>query len=174
MEWKLVKEPEEIFPIPQSFLKTVRTYPDKTALQILTSNGGIKKWTYKELAEMVISLAKEIKSKDAEKGDRVAIYGQYNPEWIIAYLAIQLVGAIGVPLDNRLTYREVNHFLNNSEAKLLFASEELLSQDINISTPLKMPEVTSKIDDFTLPQLTLDDPALILYTSGTTGSPKGR
>jgi len=173
MEWKLVKEPEEIFPIPQSFLKTVRTYPDKTALQILTSNGGIKKWTYKELAEMVISLAKEIKSKDAEKGDRVAIYGQYNPEWIIAYLAIQLVGAIGVPLDNRLTYREVNHFLNNSEAKLLFASEELLSQDINISTPLKMPEVTSKIDDFTLPQLTLDDPALILYTSGTTGSPKG-
>ena len=109
MEWNLVKEPEEIFPIPQSFLKTVKTYPENIALQILTSNGGIKKWTYKELAEMVISLATEIKSTGIEKGDRVAIYGQYNPEWIIAYLSIQLVGAIGVPLDNRLTYRERNY-----------------------------------------------------------------
>ncbi len=173
MEWEIIKEPKEIFPIPHSFLKTVKNYPDNTALQILTSNGGIRKWTYKELAQISISLAKEIKSRDIEKGDRVAIYGQYNPEWIVAYLAIQFAGAIGVPLDNRLSYREVNHFLNNSGTKLLFASEELLGRDIEISTPLKMPEATSKIDDYTLPELSLDDKALILYTSGTTGSPKG-
>jgi len=173
MQWEIIKEPEEIFPIPQSFLKTVKAYPENTALQILTPEGEIQKWTYTELASLIISLAREIKSKNIEKGDRVAIYGNYNPEWIIAYLAIQFVGAIGVPLDNRLTYREVNHFLNNSGSKILFASEELLSQDIKISVPLKMPETTSKIDDFTLPQLTLDDTALILYTSGTTGSPKG-
>ncbi|MEJ2568566.1 MAG: AMP-binding protein, partial [candidate division WOR-3 bacterium] len=99
--------------------------------------------------------------------------GNYTPEWIVTYLAIQFVGAIGVPLDNRLTYREVNHFLNNSGTKLLFASEELLSRDIEISTPLKMPQGTSEIEDFTLPELSLEDSALILYTSGTTGSPKG-
>jgi long-chain acyl-CoA synthetase len=173
MKWELVREPEEILPIPQSFLKTVRTYPENTALQILTSNSEIKKWTYQEITQMAISLADEIKSRGIEKGDRIAIYGQYNPEWIVTYLAIQLTGAIGVPLDNRLSNREVNHFLNNSESKLLFASEELLSQDIKISTPLKMPQGTSRIDDFTLPELSLDDKALILYTSGTTGSPKG-
>jgi long-chain acyl-CoA synthetase len=173
MQWELIREPEEIFPIPHSFLKTVKKYPENTALQILTSNGGIKKWTYKELAQMVISLANEIKLRGIEKGDRIAIYGHYNPEWVIAYLAIQFAGTVGVPLDNRLSHREVNHFLNNSEAKLLFASEDLLSQDIEISTPLKIPQGTSNIEDFTLPDLSLDDKALILYTSGTTGSPKG-
>ncbi|MBN1695253.1 AMP-binding protein [candidate division WOR-3 bacterium] len=173
MQWEIIKEPEELLPIPQSILKTVKSYPENTALQILTPDGEIQKWTYNELASLIISLAREIKAKNIEKGDRVAIYGHYNPEWVITYLAIQFAGAIGVPLDNRLTYREVNHFLNNSGAKILFASEELLSQDIKISKPLKMPKATSKIDDFTLPQLTLDDTALILYTSGTTGSPKG-
>jgi long-chain acyl-CoA synthetase len=173
MQWELIREPEEIFPIPHSFLKTVKKYTENTALQILTSSGGIKKWTYKELAQMVISLANEIKLRGIEKGDRVAIYGKYNPEWVIAYLAIQFAGAVGVPLDNRLSHREVNHFLNNSEAKLLFASEDLLNQDIEISTPLKMPQGTSNIEDFILPDLSLEDKALILYTSGTTGSPKG-
>ena len=162
MKWELVREPEEILPIPHSFFKTVRTYSGNIALQILTSNDGIKKWTYLEIAQMSISLANEIKSAGVKKGDRIAIYGQYNPEWIITYLAIQLVGAIGVPLDNRLTYREVNHFLNNSEAKLLFVSEELLNQDIEISTPIKMPEPDSKFEDFKLPDLSLDDNALIL------------
>ncbi len=173
MQWKIIKEPEEIFPIPQSFSRTARTYPENTALQILTPEGKIKKWTYRELASLIISLAREIKSRDIEKGDRVAIYGQYNPEWIVAYLAIQFAGAIGVPLDNRLSYREVNHFLNNSGAKLLFASEDLLTSEIEISVPLKMPQGTSKIDDYSLPELSLDNTALILYTSGTTGSPKG-
>jgi len=173
MQWEIIKEPEEIFPIPQSFLKTVKAYPENTALQILKPDGELQKWSYNELASLIISLAREIKSKNIEKGDRVAIYGHYNPEWIVTYLAIQFAGAIGVPLDNRLTHREVNHFLNNSGSKILFASEELLTREIEISVPLEMPKTASKIDDFTLPQLSLDDLALILYTSGTTGSPKG-
>jgi long-chain acyl-CoA synthetase len=173
MEWEIIKEPEELLPIPQSFLRTVRNCPENTALETLTSEGELQKWTYKELASLIISLANEIKSRNIEKGDRVAIYGQYNSEWIVTYLAIQFAGAIGVPLDNRLSYREVNHFLNNSGSKILFASEELLTREIEISVPLKMPEVTAKIDDFSLPELSLDDTALILYTSGTTGSPKG-
>jgi long-chain acyl-CoA synthetase len=173
MQWKIIKEPEELLPIPHSILKTVKSYPENTALQLLKPEGEIQKWTYEELLSLTISLAREIKSKNIEKGDRVAIYGQYNPEWVVTYLAIQFTGAIGVPLDNRLTHREVSHFLNNSGAKILFASEDLLTSEIEISVPIKIPEPTSKIDDFVLPELVLDDPSLILYTSGTTGSPKG-
>ncbi len=173
MQWKIIREPEEILPIPQMLLKTVKTYPEKVALQILTPEGEIQTWTYKELLSLIVSLANEIKPRNIEKGDRIAIYGHYNPEWVITYLAIQFAGAIGVPLDSRLSHREVNHFLNNSEAKILFASEDLLTSEIEISVPLKMPEIKTKIEDFELPKLTLDDTALILYTSGTTGSPKG-
>jgi long-chain acyl-CoA synthetase len=173
MQWEIIKEPEEILPVPQSFLKTAKTYPEKVALQVLTSEGEIQTWTYEELLLLIISLSNEIKSKNIEKGDRIAIYGHYNPDWVITYLAIQFTGAIGVPLDNRLSHREVNHFLNNSGAKILFASEDLLTSEIEISVPIKTPKITFKIEDFELPQLTLDDPALILYTSGTTGSPKG-
>ena len=173
MQWKIIKNPEEILPIPQSLIRTVKAYPENTALQILSSEGKIKEWTYRELTSLIISLADEIKSKNIEKGDRIAIYGHYDPNWIITYLAIQFAGATGVPLDNRLSYREVNHFLNNSGTKILFASEDLLTDEIEISIPIKMPETILEIDDFTLPELTLDDPALILYTSGTTGSPKG-
>lgn len=173
MQWKIIKEPEEILPIPHTFLKTVSKYPENIALQILTPEAELQTWTYKELSELIISLANEIKSKNIEQGDRIAIYGHYNPDWVIAYLAIQFAGAIGVPLDSRLTHREVNHFLNNSGAKILFASEDLLTSEFEIAIPIKTPEITSKIEDFELPQLTLDDTSLILYTSGTTGSPKG-
>jgi long-chain acyl-CoA synthetase len=173
MRWEIVKEPEEILPVPHTLLKTVKTYPENVALQMLTPEGKIQKWTYKQLSGLIFSLAKELKSKNIKKGDRVAIYGHYNPAWVITYFAIQFAGAIGVPLDDRLSYREVNHFTNNSNTKILFASEDLLTSEIEISVPLKMPAVTSKTKDFELPQLSLDDPALILYTSGTTGSPKG-
>jgi long-chain acyl-CoA synthetase len=173
MQWEIIKEPEEILPVPQTFLKTVKTYPENIALQILTPEGEIQKWTYKELLSLIFSLTDEIKSKNIKKGDRIAIYGHYTPEWVITYLAIQFAGAIGVPLDNRLTYREVSHLVNDSGAKILFASEDLLTGEIDISVPLKMPKSTTKIDGFSLPRLSLDDPALILYTSGTTGSPKG-
>ncbi|MEO0294260.1 MAG: AMP-binding protein [candidate division WOR-3 bacterium] len=178
MKWKFVKEPEEIVTLPQMFLKTVMSYPENAAIKLVGEGGNLKEWSYEELYNLIISLAIQMKTKKIKKGDRVAIYGYYSPEWVITYFAIQFIGAIGVPIDNRLTYREAHYLVNDSGAKILFYSPDLLADELVVEKrekylPLELPNFTSEVKDFPLPPLSLDDPAVILYTSGTTGSPKG-
>ncbi|MCK4572564.1 AMP-binding protein, partial [candidate division WOR-3 bacterium] len=71
---KVIREPREILPISNMLERTVKNYPDSIAMQIL-SPGGWKKWTYKELLNLVIKRATGIKAKGIKKGDRIAIYG---------------------------------------------------------------------------------------------------
>jgi len=169
---KVIREPREILPISNMLERTVKNYPDSIAMQIL-SPGGWKKWTYKELLNLVIKRATEIKARGIKKGDRIAIYGPNSPEWIVTYLAIQWVGAIGVPLDNRLSLREVHYLIKDSNSKILFSSVEGVKEEIDISFPIEIPEKISGIETLERAELSLDDTAVILYTSGTTGAPKG-
>lgn len=169
---KVIREPREILPISNMLERTVKNHPDSIAMQIL-SPGGWNKWTYKELLNLVIKRATEIKAKGIKKGDRIAIYGPNSPEWIVTYLAIQWVGAIGVPLDNRLSLREVHYLIKDSNTKILFSSVDGVREEIDICVPIEIPEKISAGETLERTELSLDDTAVILYTSGTTGAPKG-
>jgi long-chain acyl-CoA synthetase len=169
---KQIREPREILPISVMFERTVKNHPNSIAVQILSPSGW-KKWTYEELLNLIIRRANQMKSRGIKKSDRVALYGANSPEWIVTYLAIHWVGGITVPLDNRLSFREVHHLLKDSGSKILFSSSEGISDAIDISIPMEIPEriLESKIVEKA--DVPLDDPAVILYTSGTTGVPKG-
>ncbi len=169
---KIIREPRQILPMPSMLERTIKNHPNSIAMQILTPSGW-KKWTYDELLNLVIKRGIEMKSKGINKGDRIALYGSNSPGWIVTYLAIQWIGAIGVPLDNRLSYREVHYLIKDSGAKILFASSEGLGEEIDICVPIYIPESVTETETLERADLTLDDPAVILYTSGTTGAPKG-
>jgi long-chain acyl-CoA synthetase len=145
---------------------------------------------FKEMREYVFRLANLLKDFGIEKGDKVAIYLPNCPEYVYSYLATFCLGAVGVPLDFMLKGEELASCLKHSEAKILIAKNkpDVSLNDLKMQTHLEMILLvgeklpgTISYDDLilkapaTLPHFDINDtdPALIMYTSGTTGAPKG-
>ena len=119
------------------------------------------------------------------KGDRVILYLEKSLVYVIAYLALQKIGAIAVPLNPGFKESEMSYFLEDTQAKLVLADTETESvikagdyQSKTISIHTERPY--QELDFFragadTAPRVEIqpEDPGLIIYTSGTTGKPKG-
>ena len=155
--------------------QTVERFSDKPAL-IFKGNAI----SFRQLEEQVLKLANVLKEQGISKGDKVAIYLPNCPEYACSYLASFYLGAVAVPLDYMLKEDEITSCLSHSEAKVLIALEKsgLALETIKKSIPtLKIiinPKPTSGVG-LGLPQVEIreSDPSLIMYTSGTTGRPKG-
>lgn len=157
-------------------------YPDRTAVQMRTAS-GFRKLSYRELLDAIASVSGGLGQKGISRGDRVAILSENRPEWIIAYLAVVACGAVVVPLDAQLTDREVSLLIASSGAKAVFtsaacrqklptqASITVFSFDPGDSVPFA--ELSSGKAGPLPPAPAAGDLAAILYTSGTTGDPKG-
>ena len=140
-----------------------------------------RRLTVAEHAAAVAGLARAMRERyGIAKGDRVAILSANNPEWIMSFWAATAIGAIAVGMNSHWSAPEIAYGISDSAPKLVIADErrrELLGAiDVPVlSTEHDIPELTRADPDATLPPCTLDedDPAVILYTSGTTGRPKG-
>ncbi len=128
---------------------------------------------------------------NTSKGDRIAIAMRNNPEWMIAYYAIVSVGAVVVPLNSWGSADELGYGLSDSMAKLVIcdqarfdtitaAPNELSCQTILVGATgptdsLSFEEIISANLGAAMPEVACesDDIAQIMYTSGTTGRPKG-
>lgn len=156
--------------------------------------------SYKELQEETNALAAELSSLGIEKGDRVAVSLPNWHETIVVYFAVGKIGAILVPINTQFPIREVQHLLANSGVKALFLSENSpgtadfkqykeLKQELN---SLKyLISVRSQTENTVSYNALLErgrnkrsiknslrikpenDIYAIMYTSGTTGKPKG-
>ncbi|SEI84674.1 fatty-acyl-CoA synthase [Arthrobacter sp. yr096] len=161
---------------------------------------GSRTLSYAELAERTDRLANALKDRGVAKGDRVAYLGENHPSFVETFFACGLLGAIFVPLNTRLAAPELQFQLQDSGARLLIsaASLEVVASascaDTGVNhrlvvapdggadgSAVKLPSgvehygeaiaaaATTPLDE----PVTLDDAAMILYTSGTTGKPKG-
>ena len=129
-----------------------------------------------------------------QKGDRVAIAMRNYPEWVVSFWAAQAAGAVAVPLNAWWTGAELEYGMRDSGAKVLIADGERLAEirphldglDVRHVIAVRDRNATSKDEQWTdvvaaldtsgvLPDVEIapDDDATILYTSGTTGQPKG-
>lgn len=161
-----------------------KLFPDKTALIFEE-----KSYTYQELDRLANRMANGLKKLGVTKGDRVALFLPNIPEFIISYLGTLKLGAIAVSLNVMLKSSEVSFILNDCTAKVLVTTEELREQVIKPDLPqlqtillaeqqigrgISLDRILANASpDAEAVDLNNNDPAAIVYTSGTTGFPKG-
>ena len=152
-----------------------------------------ERYTFAETNERVAQIANILVDRfSVQKGDRVAISMRNYPEWIFAFNAATSIGAIAVAMNSLWLSEEMEFGLKDSGAKVLFADQERLGRlspvrenlDLEVISvrATNQPANTSALEDLLdgevsniLPEVDIDpnDPATILYTSGSTGHPKG-
>ena len=151
--------------------------------------------SFLELDKLSTNIAAHLIDLNILPGDRVAIWAPNMNEWVLAAIAIHKVGGVLVPINTRMKGREAAYILNNSESKILFSLKTFLGTDYfkllenedlpylkyQISfdeieaTDFEIPFSTLKENtlDVQLPEVIETDMADIIFTSGTTGKPKG-
>ena len=150
--------------------------PNRIALQ---SGDDDRSFTYAHLYRFSCDLAARLHSTyHIGVGDRVACFAQNELEYIALFFAVQRLGAILVPINFRFTTAEAEHIVRDSGAKVLIAQEAFWSTVGSLSAVTSLVAFESLMRD--LPQAApldfkggFEEPCMILYTSGTTGFPKG-
>jgi O-succinylbenzoic acid--CoA ligase len=163
------------------FSLAARKHPDAEALV-----GDGQRLTYSELAEAAGAVAARLRELGVRPGMRVAMYLANRIEFITVYLGILRLGAVAVPMDVRLKGPEIAHVVNHSGARVLLHEASLSGELPNRRDVLNLVACVAVSDDGihwpegqagTPPQEhQVTDPealATLLYTSGTTGLPKG-
>ena len=168
--------------IPQLLAAAVAARPEQPALGVV--RGGQLSWrTWRELAAEAAAWAGELASRGVRRGDRVAQFGPNSAEWIVGDLAIQTLGAVHVPIHVSLAASQAAEQTKHSEAKILIAADQKMAdgvaRHIGAGTAIvlhsEMPSGENLAVEPATPfePPTPDDLATILYTSGTTGPPRG-
>lgn len=158
-----------------------------TAIALKDGNTG-QQWSYQNLYELSQSTAALLETQlGIKKGDRVAVLSKNHWRYVVLYFALQRLGAILVPLNFRLAAQEIEYVLKDSAAKVFIYAHEFDSTVHEIQSRLEslktyhfdgpnsfstdMDQTPKVPKDFVT--LNPEDPNMILYTSGTTGRPKG-
>lgn len=185
---------------------SARRYPDKPALIYYG-----RRISYHELWEEVKKLAAALHALGVQKGERVALYLQNTPHFVISFFAVMRANAVVVPVNPMLTEHELQAILNDSGATLLITTADLCGRAMKIKEHTGLREIVvgeyadylpaepelpvpgSMLASLPVPEtvrrwqeilhaaapdppdvaVTVDDLALLPYTSGSTGVPKG-
>ncbi|WP_432357305.1 class I adenylate-forming enzyme family protein [Sporosarcina sp. UB5] len=153
--------------------------PDK----VFTSYNG-REWTYGEFYEKAKKVAGYFQAKGYEKGDIIALYSLNSDLFLVSYFGIQLGGFIVMPVNTKLAPPEVEYIFNHSDAKALIYDKRLEDVVNESKHPFKEKLsigeqgdidrlLASGTDKFEPVEIDGEETAVVMYTSGTTGKPKG-
>ena len=169
--------------------ENLERHPQKRVLAIKSRYRTLT-WNYQDLFQFAQGIAKILEERGVEKGDRVILWAANSPYWIGTFFGCLLRGAIVVPMHTENTSEFIQKVIEQTEPKLFFKSldlewtcaepvecididylgtEKLLGSDLRRNNLNSFsPNVRGET-----PHIGEDDIAEILYTSGTTGEPKG-
>jgi malonyl-CoA/methylmalonyl-CoA synthetase len=108
-----------------------------------------------------------------KRGHRVGLYAANSLDWVIAYLGILRAGACVVPINPEYRAAEADHIISNSDPSMVISDVERAPIVQELGRRLAPLEDLPRSTPPPMPPLTPEDPGVILYTSGTTGRPKG-
>lgn len=146
--------------------------PDSLAVVELSSG---RQWSYLEFDIAVAKCCSVLKKNKVKAGDRVTVLSKNNAEYVMLFFACMRIGAIFVPLNWRLTPTELSYLISDVEPKMLIGDDCLKYANLagtvisDIIEQISTADVFESITD----EINIDSPALILFTSGTSGKPKG-
>jgi long-chain acyl-CoA synthetase len=163
------------------FERSAKDYSNRVMSKI--KRGGVwREYTFGEVLGYVRKMAEYLKEKGIKKGDFVALVSENRPEWGWGYLAIQWAGGTVIPLDARLTDVERRFLMDFAGVKGVICSRDYLMEMEEAKKELKfdfilsmedLDKIFEKYKGIDRVELDSEDLAEILFTSGTTGSPKG-
>jgi long-chain acyl-CoA synthetase len=163
-----------------------RKHADRTAL--IVEN---RRFSFRELNSMSNRVANGLVASGVKPGDRVSLFGPNSWEWLVSYYGIVKTGAVANPLNSMLTPDEVRFTVTDAGARAVIASPDKASMLLVLRGVGNLADVVLWGDapiegatmlgdwlqhgsaDFSAPQRQPSDLAVICYTSGTTGHPKG-
>ena len=163
---------------------SARAYPDRLALRFED-----QRLTYAELDQTCSRAANGLERVGLQRGDRAAIWLPNSVAFVVAYLGVQKVGAVAVTVNTAFKAEELQHILADSGARLLITTAALYAglggaalaqveqvllvdgEQEGLLAFAALLEHSSSV--YGCAEMAPDDPAILLYTSGTTGFPKG-
>jgi len=138
---------------------------------VLTS--GDRRVTRDELGDEAARVAGGLRDQGVQLGDRVAVYAANSLDWVIAYLGVLRAGACAVMMNPDYHSAEAEHILRDSEPARVIADQPRAEIAGKLGFKTVLVEDLPRADPPPMPDLDAGSPAAILYTSGTTGRPKG-
>jgi long-chain acyl-CoA synthetase len=165
--------------MPEVVVEYGKTQPEK----VYTSFEG-RQWTYGEFREKAERVAGYFQQQGYQPGDVIALLAGNSDSFVAAYFGVQLGGFTLMPVNTKLTAREIGYIFEHSEAKSLIVDEALRKtvDDTGFAFHEVLEiggtgEFDAILEDSALVpepvERKSDDTAVIMYTSGTTGKPKG-
>ena len=152
----------------------------KPALVAIDAEGGRETWHFGELAARTAGLSGALATRGVGREDVVMTLIGNRPEWVLSMLACFRIGAIAMPCNVQLRRADLGHRVTAAAPKLAIGDEAYLGELPDGVPSMTLAEIADVLDE-DLPQeapvepadLAPDDPAVIIFTSGTTGEPRG-
>lgn len=185
-------DPEFCWQLPQAFnfasdvVDRWATDPEKLALVAENADGEQQSFTYAQVSSLSCQLANLLQKSGITQGDRVIVMLPRIPQWQIAMVAVLRMGAIPIPCITMLTTKDLAYRAEHAGATgiITLAAECAKFETIDgLHTRIclgeaptgwtSLSEADALPDSFTAASVGIDDPAIMYYTSGSTGNPKG-
>ena len=170
----------QISTIQQMLERKSSLYADKTAYSTRKEDLSVSSLTFSEVFTLLTEFSARLRTLGLKRREHVAIVGENSPQWAISYFAIIWAGAIAVPLDARARTEHIKQVLTLSDARFLIASSvftDVLGNSEGVEHVIPMEEAleiqTETEESVPAGKLEPEDIADIVFTSGTTGNPKG-
>jgi acyl-coenzyme A synthetase/AMP-(fatty) acid ligase len=157
-----------------------RATPDKTALIVVNDpeapESAIERWSYRELDLAVRRIAAGLRSLGLQPGARIMIRMGNTSDYALMFFGAIAAGYVPLPSSAQLTEEEADFLLEDSGASLLAISDELSIAPlpgVRMLGPADIADLKNAHDPMEYIDTDADDPAFLIYTSGTMGRPKG-
>lgn len=168
-----------------SLVRAWSSFGDREAI-LAFHKDGVEAWTYRRLETTVNALAAGLIKVGLRQGERVLLHAPNSPAWIVACFALLRVAAVPVPIDSQMADDDLAHVIKDCEAHRLLTTGALAEHLSTLGLDRQLAVILLDANDDprslqrlsgdptgSFPSTQQDDHALLFYTSGSSGRPKG-